>query len=136
MVQTKAYEGSRDANPFYFQHFGVNHIAYLINNRSITSQPLKPNFKTKNYVDCYSVLFRDGKTPNLSYEEFRKGLAIFEIDTAAEPDNSNIQSMRQSGEGCIELKFDTALPDNITVIIYGALHGIVEISGSGEVSEI
>ena len=44
--------------------------------------------------------------------------------------------MRQSGEGCIELKFDTVLPDNITVIIYGTFRGIVEISGSGEVSEI
>ena len=93
MVQTKAYEGSRDTNPFHFQHFGVNHIAYLLNNRSIPSQPLKPNFKTKNYVDCYSVLFRDGKSPNLSYEEFRKGTAIFEIDIAAELDNSNVQSV-------------------------------------------
>ena len=136
MVQTKAYEGSRDTKPCHFQHFGGNLIAYLLNNRGIPSQPLKPNFKTKNYVDCYSVLFRDGKSPNLSYEEFRKGIAIFEIAIAAEPDNSNIQSMRQSGEGCIELKFDTVLPDNFTVIIYGTFRGIVEISGSGEVSEI
>ena len=36
--------------------------------------------------------------------------------------------MRQSGEGPIELKFDTALPDNITVIIYGTFRGIVGIS--------
>ena len=44
--------------------------------------------------------------------------------------------MRQSGEGCIELKFDTVLPTNITVIIYGTFCGLVEITGSGEVSEI
>ena len=61
---------------------------------------------------------------------------MFEIDIAAELDNSDVQSMRQSGEGCIEFKFDTALPNNITVIIYGTFRGIVEISGSGEVSEI
>ena len=136
MVQTKAYEGSRDANPSHFQHFGVNHIAYLLNNRSIPSQPLKLNFKTKNDVDCYNVLFRDGKSPDLSYEVFRKRIAIFEIDIAAELDKSNVQSMRQSGEGCIELKFETALPDSIIVIIYGTFRGIVEISGSGDVSEI
>ena len=47
MVETKAYDGSRDTNPFYFQHFNGNHIAYLLNNRSIPNQPLKSNFKTK-----------------------------------------------------------------------------------------
>ena len=43
--------------------------------------------------------------------------------------------MKQAEEGCIELRFEEALPDDITVIIYGTLRGIVEISGSGEVSE-
>ena len=43
--------------------------------------------------------------------------------------------MKQAGEGCIELRFEEALADNITVIIYGTFRGIVEISGSGEVSE-
>ena len=67
MVETKAYDGSRDTKPYYFQHFNVNHIAYLLNNRTIPNQLLKPNFKTKNYVDCYSTLFRGGKSPNISY---------------------------------------------------------------------
>ena len=134
MVETKAYDGSRDTNPFYFPHFNVNHIAYLLNNRSIPNQPLKPNLKKKP-VDCYSTLFRGGKSPNISYEEFSKGAAIFEIDIAAELRNSNVQSMKQAGEGCIELRFEEALADNITVIIYGTFRGIVEISGSSEVSE-
>ena len=43
--------------------------------------------------------------------------------------------MKQAGEGCIELRFEEALADNITVIIYGTFRGIVEISGSCEVSE-
>ena len=47
MVETKAYDGSRDTRPFYFQHFNVNHKPYLLNNRSIPNQPLTPNFKTK-----------------------------------------------------------------------------------------
>ena len=109
-------------------------IAYLLNNTCIPNQPLKPNFKTKNYVDCYSTLFRGGKSSNVSYEEFSKGAAIFEIDIAAELENSNVQSMKQAGEGCIELRFEEALADNITVIIYGTFRGNVEISGSGEVS--
>ena len=134
MVATEAYDGSRDTNPFYFQHFNVNHIAYLLNNTSIPNQPLKPNFKTKNYVDCYSTLFRGGKSTNVSYEEFSRGAAIFEIDIAAELENSNVPSMKQAGEGCIELRFEDALADNITVIIYGTFRGNVEISGSGEVS--
>ena len=91
MVENKAYDGSSDTNPFYFQHFNVNHIAYLLNNRSIPNHPLKPNFKTKNYVDCYSTLFRGGKSPNISYEEFSKGAALFEIDIATELGNSNVQ---------------------------------------------
>ena len=135
MVETKVYEGSRYTNPFYFQHFIVNNIAYLLNNRSIPNQPLKPNFKTKNYVDCYSALFRGSKSPNISYEEFRKGAAIFEKNIATEFDNSNVQSMTQVGEGCVQLRFEEALADNITVIVYGTFRGIVEISGSGEFSE-
>ena len=43
--------------------------------------------------------------------------------------------MKQAGEGCIELRFEEALDDYITVIIYGTFCGIVELSGSGEVSE-
>ena len=125
MVETEAYDSSRDTNPFYFQHFNVNHIAYLLNNRSIPNQPLKSNFKIINYVDWYRTLFRGGKSPDISYEEFRKGAAIFEIDIATELENSNMQSKKQVGE----------LADNITVIIYGTFRGIVEISGSGEVSE-
>ena len=105
MVQTEAYDGSRDTKPFYFQQFNVNHIAYLLNNRSIPSQPLKLYFKTKNYVVCYSTLFRGGKSSNISYEEFRKGAAIFEIYIAAELENSNVQSIKQTGEGCIELRY-------------------------------
>ena len=43
--------------------------------------------------------------------------------------------MKQAGEGCIEFRFEEALADDITVIIYGTFRGNVEISGSGEVSE-
>ena len=43
--------------------------------------------------------------------------------------------MKQVGEGCIELRFEDVLADNITVIINGTFRGIVEISGSGEVSK-
>ena len=42
--------------------------------------------------------------------------------------------MKQAGEGCIELRFEEELADNITVINYRTFRGIVEISGSGEVS--
>ena len=41
MVETKAYDGSSDTNPFYFQHFNVNYVTYLLNNRSIPNQPIK-----------------------------------------------------------------------------------------------
>ena len=43
--------------------------------------------------------------------------------------------MKQAGEGCIEFRYEEALADNITVIIYGTFRGIMEISGSGGVSE-
>ena len=43
--------------------------------------------------------------------------------------------MKQAGEGCIEFRFEETLADNITVIIYGTFLGIVEISGSDEVSD-
>ena len=47
LVSAKAYSGAYEMNPFYFYHYNCNFCGFYINNRSVPSEPYKPNYSEK-----------------------------------------------------------------------------------------
>jgi len=60
MIKNKDFKGSLDTNPFYFNHFNLNHFTLYYNGRPIPSEglPLDVSHK-KTSVLAYNTLFED-----------------------------------------------------------------------------
>ena len=54
IVQTKAFSGDYQLNPFNFLHVNVNYIELSVDGQSVPAQPLKPNFETGDYTSSFN----------------------------------------------------------------------------------
>ena len=54
-VDSTAYNGSYDSNPFLFHHYDINTIALHLDDESIPSKPLKTNFSEGNIMEAYQT---------------------------------------------------------------------------------
>ena len=132
MVASAAYEGSFQRNPFFFQHFNLSYLSFLLNNQSVPSQPLQPQFDNKLYASSYATLFNSQNRPYITYRNFGEGYAIFALEVASHFKNK-IQPIQQRGNGRLLLKFDKPLPEHITVIAYGLFNSVIQINSDRNV---
>ena len=57
-VDSSAYSGNFNMNPFHFQHFNVSKIGFFVDNIPTPTQPLEVNIKNGAYLEGYLSLFR------------------------------------------------------------------------------
>lgn len=124
-VQTAAYTGTRDKNPFNFKHCNISEIALYKNGIPFPVPPIKANFadnqvamayqNTITALECTSPI-----GPSLSLEEFVKGTTIFAFSTNPDPSgNTDIHSMiNQTTNMRLEVTFNTQLTEEMMCIIY------------------
>ena len=132
LVDNSAYTGSFTSNPFNFKNFDLSQAQFVINGRACPTQPLKLDFETKNVYDGYSSLFKAlGKSfhdssNGLSVEDYCEGTALYALNL-----NSNTRcphdDIVSKGTIDINLKFDTGLPNPVTLIVYSQIETAVLI---------
>lgn len=129
LVSSEAFSGSYKKSPFNFQGFDCNFLALYVDGQSYPSQPLQPNFAGRNYVDAYRSLstFRDDV--DLSYLDFAGGYALFVLNI---DDRLDFNAKRR-GDCRLEIKFAKALPESVTVLMYGKFPKVMHVDQSRRV---
>ena len=79
MVDTNAYSGAFNLNPYNFEHMDVNFMQLYTDGEPIRAKPLQPNIEDGDYLLCYETLHRgfdkvDGNRSNtIKREDWDKG---------------------------------------------------------------
>lgn len=100
-----------------------------IDGQSYPAKPLQPNFAGRNCVEAYRTLTSFRKAIDLSLLDFRAGCALFVFNV-----NDSVDfNTKRKGDCRLELRFASALPESVTVIMYGKFPRIMHIDQSRSV---
>jgi len=134
LVDSAAYNGNRELNPFKYEHFDLNFLSLYVDGQQIPSIPLTPNFERAEYLACYETLFsgtnihfRD-EGNHIDRSEYPKGYTLFVFDLT--PDLSGeLDHWSPQQHGCMrmELRFRKPLPKVVTCLVYSEFHSLIEI---------
>ncbi len=122
-VLNSAFNGDKTKNPFNFQHFKVNSIAMYLDGQQIPGKPLTPDFENNLYTESYTKTIQATGTlntafgPNIKYEDFKGGYAIFGYDLTPDLSTSNTATKR-SGKLQIEVKYKDDLSQLLSMVSY------------------
>lgn len=140
MIGDGNHVGTRDLNPFDFQHYGLKEFKVYIDNKILSPTPLKFDFQNQNYIRAYSALFsgvnRRYKDTGLSitYEDFANGYFCIPIDTSPDFSSSdNHLSLIKEGNFKIELDFVNPLANAVTLLLFYESDDLIEITKNREV---
>lgn len=136
MVETSAYHGAKDKNPFNFQNFGLSKIEVIKDGRAFPKPPLHMDYEKGDYAEAYhnfmcSLNGAYSRTvPNITMEDYKNGFNLYSFDMS--PDQlGSVQPgsmLKMSSNIRLEMKFSAALTKNITLLVYSEEEHLLEIN--------
>lgn len=136
IVDTEAYAGKKNKNPFNFQHYKLSNLILKIASRSIPySSGLSFNFPAKNYVEGYNTLFQGIREApnNIDYEAYGNGNTIFAFDLTPDQCSGDHFSLLRDGSVDLDITFSDAPNTSITLLVYLEFDNIIEINKNRQV---
>lgn len=113
----------------FFQPFDCNFLALYIDGQSYPGKPLQLNFTDNHFVEVYRSLKACTDHIDISLLGFKRGYITFVFDI---DDNIDFNTKRR--EDCrLELRFGSALPENITLLHYGKFPKVLQVDESRRV---
>lgn len=142
LVETKAYQGDSEKNPFNFQHFNLSQIALYKDGMPFPRPITRLDYTNKNYAEAYhnlmvSVHGNDSRfVPYITYKDFGSGYALYCYDMSPDQLGSTTHGAASNSVSNIrlELKFSTPTPQNITLLAYCERRHLLEIHEDRRVS--
>lgn len=135
MVETLAYHGRRDKNPFNFRHFGLREIGLYKDGTPYPRPLVKLDMENHECAEAYHNFMSSlngaysRNVPSITMSEYKEGYTLFSYDMS--PDqmgsihpgsmlnmNSNIR---------LEMKFEKPVSTNITLLVYSEYDHLMEI---------
>lgn len=137
LIDSRAYSGHSEKNPFNFQHFKSEYLNFEVNGQTIGSEILQPDFLNENYASCYSNLignipWNQTEIPNISYSDFGHGYALFVFNMIKKVSNYDIPNFK--GQTRLSLKFKDRLAQSISLIAYGSFSSVMSIDESKNIN--
>jgi hypothetical protein len=133
LVDNRAYNGSRDKNPFNFHHYSLSEIAVYLDGQLHGLKPLKLNFGSGQYVAAYSSLFGGTNKINrdegndISRSEYANGHTLFAYDLTPDLAEDDHLNLTRQATVRLDLKFAEALAHTVTVVCYAEFHNVIEV---------
>jgi len=134
LVDNRAFNGSRERNPFNFAHFNLHEIGlYLDGQQQHALRPIQPNFATGEYIKAYNTIFAGtGKLGAdeglfITRDEYANGYSLYAFDLTADLGEDDHFSLVRQGSVRLALKFSQALEATVTVIAYAEFENVIEI---------
>ena len=133
MVDNDSMNGIYSKNPFNFQHYNVQQVGVYINGESLPGQPIKTNFSKNQFLEGYQSLFAStGKLNSdsgldIHRDDYMNGYKLFGFDISPSICNGGHIELNKRGTLKIQLEFQKALPNTISVIVYADFDNIIKI---------
>jgi hypothetical protein len=135
MVDTAAYHGNAEKNPFNFHHFKVSEIGLYKDGMPYPYPATKMDFDNHVYSEAYHNLMKANRTAytnkaiTIDMADFANGYSIFSFDMS--PDQlgsiSPASLLKINSNIRLEMKFKEALPKNVTLLVYYETVNLMEI---------
>ena len=123
LVSSKAYSGDYKRSPFNFQHYDCNFVALYVDGQSLPTKPLQSQFNEGNYLSAYKTLQSVGSDVWIDRTEYANGYTLYVLDI-----NPYVDFNAKRKAHCrLELRFAKALPESVTLVMYGKFPEILRI---------
>lgn len=140
LVDHRAFVGARNLNPFNFQHANLEYLSLNVNSRLIPAKPYQPRFDVKQSVREFYNLYlgtnrhlRDSPLC-IDRENFEKGYSLFLFNLSRDDEmESDALSPSVHGTCRLDLRFRTALPRTMTLVVYSSFDSVIEINSKRQV---
>lgn len=117
LIPSAAYSGQITKNNFQLKHYNVNNISVTIDGQDYPGPPLRPSFRTSDYVEAYLRLVKDGgENLGITLEDFSNGYTLFAFDLEYKTP-PGIRAVPLYGNLRISISFEAALPEGVSLII-------------------
>ena len=136
MVESEAFIGAYNKNPFNFQNFSVNYLCFMIDGVCVPSRALMPEFSKNMYLEAYDTIFNMAqdynpgiprKTSSITRDEYKDShtLYCFSLDGSSIGDEHVGQ--QTVGISKLDIKFENKLKVGATVILYATFPAVLRI---------
>ena len=133
-VYNSAFNGHYTQNPFFFRHLDLNFLALYIDGQQVPGKPLQPNFDSRSYTRCYSSLFTStgqfyqDEGNALTWDDYPRGYTLYAFDLTPDLAQGGAYfNLVKSGNVRLEMRFNTALPETVNVVVYCEFENIMQI---------
>ena len=150
LVDSNAYTGDYSKNPFNFKNYDISTITLSVNGEEIPFKQLRLKFpnpsdseskkKTVDFIQAYNTLFSGtGKMfsnmgLDITRDDYPQGFTLFAFDLT--PDMCNTAdyfNTVQRGTLSVDLTFDQATPEAISMVCYSDFENIIRIDSERNV---
>jgi len=130
LVDNRAYNGDRQRNPFNFQHFNMNEIAFgrsatACRNTRSTRLWARTLYKSLQQHVCRKLCKDEGLY--ISREDYSAGYALCVFDLTADLGEENHYSLVRQEIVRLSLKFSAALANTVTAVAYAEFENVIEV---------
>ncbi|GFS51399.1 uncharacterized protein F54H12.2 [Trichonephila inaurata madagascariensis] len=127
-IDNDAFNGNYRKFPLEFKLYDVNFIGVYVDGQPVPHQPLELDFEKGNYIQAYKNLFLNSEGLHLSRSEFAKGYSLFLFDLSPDLcEGEHFYLIRHSNLR-IELKFNKALNETVSIIVFAEFESLIEIN--------
>jgi hypothetical protein len=139
-IKNSAFNGSYTENPFDFKHFDLSFLSFYMDSIQIPSKPFTPQFDKNLWVREYNSLFEGSGIFykdagfDLGRDEYGKGYFLISADLTSDLSSQEGHwTLLRNGNLRIELRFQKALEETITVVCFGEFDNLIEIDSNRNV---
>ena len=139
-VDTTAYDGAINKNPFVFEPFNLNYFNLFINGAPVLPTVLQPDFTTKKaireyrwFIDNIDIL-HSNESNGISFEDYCSNSCFFAFDFTPDLCNSFHDHGAKAGVLDLHVGFSEPLTKNITCIVYASFKEVITINKNKQVS--
>ena len=121
MVDSEAFAGNLNRNPFNFRNFNISEISVSIEGEHVPYQPFKFDFKISKYLLGYYTLFTGVDWPvfdignDITLKDYKNGYMLLALDLSLDSCGGNEDlNLERTGNLRINFRFETPLQSNFS----------------------
>ena len=136
MATNESFVGNHRQNPFHYQKFNLDQISIYRNGLPIADSPISTANIKRLYFNTLSDLAYIDNGHGISLEDYPNHFVmVFDLTSTQQASHDFIHPELTNSSISIELKFSTALTDNIEIFIVGEKASTIYIDSDCKVSK-